>query len=102
MIAVQQGDGALLVGTLAFEGAGTLQDELGARGIDGKADAAEEPPQTTVQIEEAEVQSRRRDDPHRSRVGARRPIRGPALGWLSLRCVGQWHYGSNLLVRTSP
>ena len=92
----------VMVGALALEGAGALQDELGARGIDGEADAAEQPPQTTVQIEEAEVQPRRRDDPHRSRVGARGLIRGPALGWLSLRCVGQWHYGSTCWCEASP
>ena len=64
---------ASLSGPSALKCAAALQHELGARAVDGEADAAEAPPEAAVEVEEAEMQPRGRDDAH-----GRRPERARA------------------------
>jgi hypothetical protein len=86
-----------MVRPVALEGAASLQDELRAGDVDGETDAAEHAPEAAVEVEEAKVQARGCRDANGAGVRAR------ALGGcLSLRCVGQWHYGPTCWCKTSP
>ncbi len=53
-----------MVGPFGLEGAGRSKDDLGRRPVDRQSDAAEAPPQVTVEVEEAEVKAGRRDHAH--------------------------------------
>ncbi len=90
--AAQRRQRAVAVGAVRLAGAGTGEDELCCRAIDGKPDAAEAASQVAVEIEEAQVETCRGNDAN----GAGRPAahggRRSLGGKLGLRCVGQRHY----------
>ena len=86
-----------MVRPVALKRAAALQDKLSTGDVDGETDAAEHAPEAAVEVEKAKVQARRCHDANGAGVCA------SALGRrLSLRCVGQWHYGPTCWCETSP
>src|SRR5262249_22605950 len=79
---------------VGLERAAARKDQFRYRSIDGQPDAAEPATQSSIEVEEAQMQARGRHDAHGPGGGPHTPLRGGSVDWrLGLRCVGQRHYG---------
>src|SRR5262249_18513404 len=92
--ALQRLERPAAIGPLGHERAAARKDKLRCRSIYGKPNAAEPAPQPAVEVEEAQMQARRRDDTHSPGAGPRTSRSGGSIcRRVGLRCVGQRHYG---------